>query len=65
MVCCSLFQKVERYIIKTIARITNGNFRLLHRLFAQIQRIQEVNGMKKITKEIVLAARNCLVIGQN
>jgi len=57
------FSDVEA--IKTIARITNGNFRLLHRLFAQIQRIQEVNGMKKITKEIVLAARNCLVIGQN
>ena len=57
------FSDVEA--IKTIARITNGNFRLLHRLFAQIQRIQEVNKMKKITKEVVLAARNCLVIGQN
>lgn len=58
-----LFSDVEA--IKTIARITNGNFRLLQRIFAQIQRIKELNNMTKITKEIVLAARNCLVIGQN
>ena len=51
--------------IKTIARITNGNFRLLQRIFAQIQRIKGLNNMTKITKEVVLAARNCLVIGQN
>ena len=57
------FSDVEA--IKTIARITNGNFRLLKRMFAQIQRIKEINHKTKITKEIVLAARNCLVIGQN
>lgn len=57
------FSDVEA--IKTIARITGGNFRLIQRIFAQIRRIQELNNMKKITKEVVLAARNCLVIGQN
>ena len=57
------FSDVEA--IKTIARITNGNFRLLQRIFSQIQRIKELNQMTKITKEVVLAARNCLVIGQN
>lgn len=57
------FSDVEA--IKTIARITNGNFRLIQRIFAQIGRIQQLNNMNHITKEVVLAARNCLVIGQN
>ena len=49
--------------IASIARITNGNFRLIHRLFSQIKRIMKVNELTAITKEVVEAARDCLVIG--
>lgn len=49
--------------IAAIARVTHGNFRLLHRLFSQIKRIMKVNELTCITKEVVEAARDCLVIG--
>jgi DNA transposition AAA+ family ATPase len=46
-----------------VVRITGGNFRLIHRLFAQIERLLQINGFRSITKEVVEAARECLVIG--
>ena len=46
-----------------IARITNGNFRLVNRLFRQIQRVIKINELNCITAEVVEAARECLVIG--
>jgi DNA-binding MltR family transcriptional regulator len=46
-----------------IMRITNGNFRLPSRVFMQIDRILKINQIKNITQEIVLAARECLLIG--
>lgn len=49
--------------IATVARITNGNFRLIHRLFSQIKRIIKLNELSGISKEVVEAARDCLVIG--
>ena len=49
--------------IAAVARITNGNFRLIHRLFSQIKRIMKVNELTSISKEVVQAARDCLVIG--
>jgi DNA transposition AAA+ family ATPase len=49
--------------ISSIARITGGNFRLLHRLFVQIGRILKLNGLSVITDEVVEAARSTLVIG--
>jgi DNA transposition AAA+ family ATPase len=49
--------------VATIVRITGGNFRLLHRLFVQIERILRINGLNSITDEVVEAARSVLVIG--
>jgi hypothetical protein len=49
--------------VATIVRITGGNFRLLHRLFVQIERILRINGLNSITDEMVEAACSVLVIG--
>ncbi|MGH2716879.1 MAG: AAA family ATPase [Thermoleophilaceae bacterium] len=50
--------------IATVARITNGNFRLVNRLFAQIKRVLEINNLTTITREVIETAREGLVIGQ-
>lgn len=49
--------------LTSIIKITGGNFRLIHRLFTQIDRILEINQLKLITIEVVEAARDSLVIG--
>jgi len=49
--------------VATVARITGGNFRLVHRLFAQIRRILKINQLTTFTREVVEAARESLVIG--
>lgn len=51
--------------VATIVRITGGNFRLLHRLFVQIERILRINGLNTITDDVVEAARSILVIGDS
>jgi DNA transposition AAA+ family ATPase len=46
-----------------IIRITAGNFRLLQRLLTQIARLVEINALSYVTREVVEAARETLVIG--
>lgn len=49
--------------VAAIIRITGGNFRLLQRLFSQIARLMQLNELRFVTKELVDAARELLVIG--
>ena len=48
-----------------VIKIVNGNFRLLNRLFTQISRIMKLNNLSHITKEVIEASRECLLIGTN
>ena len=56
-----IFSHVEA--MNTIILITSGNFRLIERLIGQIKRILRINHLEEISKEVVDAARSCLVIG--
>jgi hypothetical protein len=53
----------DQEAISAVIRITSGNFRILHRLLTQIERILKVNETKLVTKEVVEAARENLVLG--
>ena len=48
-----------------IIRVTGGNFRLLSRLLAQIERLLEINLLDEVTKAVVEAARESLVVGES
>jgi DNA transposition AAA+ family ATPase len=49
--------------VAALVRVTGGNFRLLVRLLAQVGRILELNELTLVTREVVEAAREVLVIG--
>lgn len=53
----------DQEAIAAVTRITQGNFRLINRLLKQATRIMEVNQLSSINKEVIDAARECLVIG--
>lgn len=46
-----------------IMRIANGNFRVLHRVFTEIERLQKLNCLPLITPDLVEMARKGLLLG--
>ena len=55
--------EADALAIAAIARLTGGNFRLIQRLFMQIERVLRINNLDEITEEVVEAAASALVIG--
>jgi hypothetical protein len=49
--------------VAAVIRVTGGDFRLLHRLRWQVGRLLAINGLGAVTREVVEAAREVLVIG--
>ena len=54
----------DQEALAPIVRITGGNFRVIHRLLMQVERILEINLMHTVTKEVAEVARENLVLGQ-
>jgi hypothetical protein len=62
---CPVFGRVYFYAryVHLSGHKTGGNFRLLHRLITQVERILEINGLRTVTREVVETARDSLIIG--
>jgi DNA transposition AAA+ family ATPase len=55
--------RADQEAAAAIITITAGNFQLIDRLMSQVRRIREINPLATVTREVVDAARDCLVIG--
>jgi DNA transposition AAA+ family ATPase len=53
----------DQEALAAVLAVTAGNFRLIDRLMAQVRRIRQLNRLTTVTREVVEAARDCLVIG--
>ncbi len=65
-VCRQPFDHQQRSQLEARAAILTmirGNFRLMDRLFAQIERVMKINRLQMITREVVEVAREGLVVG--
>lgn len=50
-------------VVTAIQRTTGGNFRTIHRLLTQIERVMEINQLERVTAQAVQVAAESLVIG--
>jgi len=57
-------QPLDPETVAAIIRMAGGNFRLLNRLLTRMERILEINALQEVTKAVVEAVRESLVIGQ-
>ena len=53
----------DQEAVAAVISATAGNFRLIDRLMSQVRRIKDLNQLQTVTREVVEAARDCLVIG--
>src|SRR5438132_11291487 len=58
----ALDQGMDAAVVNAIARVTGGNFRLIQRLFAQIERVLTINSLATVTTDVVDAARESLLV---
>jgi DNA transposition AAA+ family ATPase len=54
---------MDTQAMAAISRLTTGHFRLLHRVFVQMERTWRLNELHVITEDVVEAARSTLVMG--
>ncbi len=57
-------EALDEEALTAIIRMTHGNFRQIHRLLTQIERILRINHLSKVTKAVVEAARSTLLFGR-
>ena len=62
LVQLKLDSAMDTAVLNSIARVTGGNFRLIQRLFAQIDRVLTINSLATVTTEVVDAARESLAV---
>jgi DNA transposition AAA+ family ATPase len=55
---------LDEEVLAAIIRLTGGNFRLMHRLLMQMDRIMRIHHLAKVTRAVVEAARSNLVFGR-